>query len=125
MEGQARLWVWGDTENDWVVQTDVSPSWSGLAGWLDSHTGGEELGGDGPQPPAEITLGPNGESWPNDFLQRVSVETFFPARANSWYLGWMWSTVFAKRDGGSFAGSGAYGDLYIDNVPLIVFGSLF
>src|SRR5580704_98492 len=40
---RTRLWVWGQTENRWVVQSEMSPSWSDGVGWFESH--GNDPGG--------------------------------------------------------------------------------
>jgi hypothetical protein len=41
-----RLWVWGETENAWVGQGEVTPGWTDGVGWIDTH-GNEPLGDDG------------------------------------------------------------------------------
>jgi hypothetical protein len=97
---RTRLWVWGQTENAWVVQSDESPSWSDAVSWFASH------GND-----------PSGDSG------NISNETFFPAMANSWYQAWVWSDAWVYADGG-FWGSAASSIIFSSLVPLIVFGSL-
>jgi hypothetical protein len=97
---RTRLWVWGDRERRWVTQTDVSPGWSDGVGWYDSH------GND-----------PQGDSG------TLSVQAFFPASANSWYLLWVWSDASAYADGGFF-GSAASSIQLDAAVPFVVFGSL-
>jgi len=98
---RTRLWVFGQTENDWVWKSDVQPGWSDGVSWFDNH------GND-----------PNGDQG------RLSVETLFPAQANSWYLAWVWSDGQAYGDGGFF-GFGASSIHFSASVPLMVFGSLF
>jgi hypothetical protein len=98
---RTRLWVWGATENRWVVQADVSPNWSDGVGWFESH--GNDPAGD---------------------AGTISVETFFPVSAGNFYLGWVWSDVNVYADGG-FWGIAASSLQFNATVPLIVFGSLF
>jgi hypothetical protein len=94
---RTRLWVWGQTENRWVGQSDVTPGWSDGVGWFESH-GNSDSG-------------------------NVSNEIFFPAVANQWYQAWVWSDASAYADGG-FWGI-ADSSVHFDSVvPLIVLGSL-
>jgi hypothetical protein len=95
-----RLWVWGQTENTWVCQSNVQPSWSDHATWLDSH--GNDPAGD---------------------AGRIAVETFFTAKANSWYQAWVWGDAYVEADGG-FGGFAASSIQFSASVPLMVFGSL-
>lgn len=95
---RTRLWVFGASENAWVLQTDVQPGWSDGVGWTESH--GSSDGG------------------------RLSAEAFFPARQNSWYQAWVWSDAQAYADGGFF-GIAASSIQFSASVPLMVFGSLF
>jgi hypothetical protein len=94
---RTRLWVWGQTENRWVGQSEGSPAWSDGVGWFESH-GNTDSG-------------------------TVSNEMFFPAAANQWYQGWVWSDASAYADGG-FWGI-ADSSVHFDSVvPFVVFGSL-
>lgn len=96
------LWVWGSTENDWVLQSSVfQPFWSAT---LTASPGGAY---------AETGNDPNGDSG------RVSNATVFATQANSWYLGWVWSTgyVAATDDTSSSLKLSV-------SVPMIVFGAL-
>jgi hypothetical protein len=97
---RTRIWVWGDTEKNWVGQSDLQPSWSDGVGWFESH-GNHPAGDSG----------------------RISIETFFPAQANSWYEAWIWSDASVYADGGfwGFAGSSIQ---LSTAVLLVVFGSL-
>jgi hypothetical protein len=97
---RTRLWVWGQTENRWVVQSEMSPSWSDGVGWFESH--GNDPGGDS---------------------GTISNETFFPASANNLYQAWVWSDASAYADGGSF-GSADSSIQFDSVVPFMVFGSL-
>ena len=64
-EASVNLWVWGYQENDWVVQQGgLSPSWKDSTSGFDIHSGAETA--------------------------YSGVETFLPAGANRWYLGWFW-----------------------------------
>jgi hypothetical protein len=98
---RTRIWVWGDTEQDWVVRSEEFPSWSDGVGWFDSH------GND-----------PDGDAG------TISIQTFFPARANRWYEAWIWSDASIYADGGVF-GFAASSIHFSAHVPFVVFGSLF
>jgi hypothetical protein len=93
-----RLWVWGESENAWVAQTEVQPSWSDGVGWYENH------GND-----------PNGQTG------EVSVETFFQGQANSWYQGWVWTDAQAYGDGGGPLGFGASSIKFSASVPWMLF----
>jgi len=93
-----RLWVFGHSENAWVHQSDVQPSWSDGAGWFEDHGNSDE--------------------------GRMSAEIFFPARANSWYQAWVWSDAQVYADSG-FWGFAASSIHFSASAPLMVFGSLF
>jgi hypothetical protein len=97
---RTRIWIWGAGEQRWVNQADVSPQWSDGVGWWEAH-GNDPQGDDA----------------------RISVQTFFPARASSWYLAWVWSnaTIYADSGFWGFAASSVHFDA---SVPLLVFGSL-
>jgi hypothetical protein len=99
---RTRLWVWGQTENAWVCQADLQPSWSDGVGWFESH--GNDPAGD---------------------AGTISVETFFPAMANSWYQAWVWGDAQAYGQDGGIFGFGASSIHFSASVPLMVFGSLF
>ena len=98
---RTRLWVWGPTEQQWLVQAEVNPSWSDGASWFDHH-------GNDPQGDAGT----------------ISVETTFPATAGNFYLGWIWSEANVYADGGFFGVAGSSLQLSV-TAPLVVFGSLF
>lgn len=93
---RTRLWVFGHSENDWVIQSDQGPSWSDHEGWLDSNNGADD--------------------------GLIPLETFFPARANSWYLAWVWGLGDIYSDGGAFGGDASLH--FNGQVPFMVFGSL-
>jgi hypothetical protein len=95
---RTRLWVWGMTENRWVVQSEESPSWSDGVGWFESHGNGGDAG-------------------------TISNETFFPATANNWYQAWVWSDASVYADSGVF-GSADSSIQFDSVVPFMVFGSL-
>ena len=97
---RTRIWVWGDTEQNWVAQADLQPSWSDGASWFDHH--GNDPAGD--------------SGW-------ISIETYFPAEANRWYEAWIWSDASVYGDGG-FGGFGASSIHFSTAVPLVVFGGL-
>ncbi len=101
-DGAMNLWVWGNSENAWVAQQGgFSPSWSDGTGWFESHDSGG------------LTSGTS------------AMETFFPARANSWYLCFAWFGASCDdTDPGDVFGSDA--GLYIAGfIPFMVMGSLF
>jgi hypothetical protein len=98
--GETNIWVWGHTENQWVVQQGgLFPSWSDGAGWLDWHSS---------------------PSYPNDDYGSESIQAFFPASANNWYLAWVWSDIWCD-DHYPFSSAGGR---QRNNVPFMVFGSL-
>jgi hypothetical protein len=89
--------VWGFRENRWVVQTAIQPAWSDGVGWEESH-------------------GQNDSGF-------VPVETFFPAAANNWYSGWIWSNASVFSDSG-FIFSSDSSIRFHSVIPFVVFGSL-
>jgi hypothetical protein len=97
---RTRIWVWGDTEQNWVTQSDLQPSWSDGVGWYESH-GNDPAGDSG----------------------RISIEAFFPADANQWYEAWIWSDASVYADGGFWGIAGSSIKLSTA-VPLVVLGSL-
>lgn len=99
-DGRTHLWVFGHSEGDWVARSDQTPSWSDGVGWFESH--GNHPGEDG----------------------RVSGDTFFNARPQSWYQCWIWSSADVYGDGGfwGFADSTIHITM---SVPFAVMGSLF
>ena len=98
--GATNIWVWGNTENQWVVQQGgLFPSWSDGTGWLDTHTS---------------------PSFPNLDYGSESLQAFFPASANNWYLSWVWSDVWCDDGPPLSIGTGEQ-DI---TVPFVVFGSL-
>jgi hypothetical protein len=92
------LWVWGVSENTWVVQTPVQPSWQDGVSWFDHH--GNDPTGD------------NGS---------ISVETFFQGQASSWYHGWVWTDALAYSNGGGSLGFGASSIKVSISVPWMLF----
>ena len=102
-DGATNIWVWGNSENAWVLQQGgFFPSWSDGTGWLEDHGSG----GDG-----------------SEQFGRESLEAFFPAAGNNWYFAWIWS------DGSCDDSSGAFGFSFAQqsqsmSVPFVVFGSL-
>jgi len=94
------LWVWGPSENAWVAQSPVSPSWSDGVSWTETH------GND-----------PQGEAG------GIAVETYFNVNAGSWYLCWIWSDASVYADGGIFGTAGS-SIQFNGSVPMMVFGSL-
>ena len=95
---RTRLWVWGDGEGNWVLRQEVSPNNSDGAGWTEQHTNSGEDG-------------------------RISVEAFFPCRANRWYLLWVWADVSVYADGGTW-GQALADTSFKAAAPFVVFGSL-
>ena len=91
---KTRLWIWGAAEDGWVVQSDVSPSWSDSTGWFDHHG-----------------------SYPNFDYNNVSVGTSFQTGWNSWYLCYVFSDVSV---GANQHMSLAYGNIGV-SVPWVVF----
>jgi hypothetical protein len=98
---RTRIWVWGHTEQNWLAQSDLRPSWSDGVGWFEEH-GNDPAGDSG----------------------RISIETFFPAEANNWYEAWIWTDASVYADGG-FWGAAASSIQFSTAVPMVVFGSLF
>jgi hypothetical protein len=92
-----RLWVFGESENAWVVKTEVQPSWSDGVSWFEHH------GND-----------PNGQTG------EISVETFFQGQANNWYQGWVWTDAQAYGNSGSL-GFGASSIKFSASVPWMLF----
>ena len=98
---RTRIWVWGPTEQKWVVQSDLQPSHGDAVGGF---------GGHGNYPPGDSG--------------RISIETCFPAQANQWYEAWIWSDAWVYTDSGIF-GSAFSWIVFSAAVPLVTFGSLF
>jgi hypothetical protein len=96
---RTRVWVWGAREGNWTIRTDVSPQRSDHVGWLGGH--GNYPGEDG----------------------SVAVETFFPCRAESWYLVWLWSYSWVFGDSGFGFESESFAR-FAGAVPYVVFGSI-
>lgn len=94
-----RLWVWGSTEQKWVIQTDVSPQWNDGASWFDQHG-----------------------NYPQGDAGGLTVETWFPAEAQRWYLAYIWSDAYVYSQSGF--GSSASSIQFAASVPLMVFGDL-
>lgn len=98
------IWVWGNTEQTWVIQTGgFNPHWSDGTGWFSTDG---SAGGSG--------------NWEGG---TEGIETFFPVTANQWYLVVVWSSGSVDDDSGFFGFS--YADSNINaRVPYIVFGGL-
>jgi hypothetical protein len=93
--GSINIWVWGDSEQNWVSRQTETPSWSDGTGWYEEHSDADD--------------------------GRVSNQSFFPARPNAWYLAVMWaSSSVHDNDGGLFGFSWAQADLAA-SVPIVVF----
>lgn len=99
--GSTNIWVFGHSENAWVLtQANLFPSWSDGTGWTEDHgSGGEQDGRESPQ-------------------------GFFPARANSWYLAFIWSQGECDDSSGSVLGFSWAQQAQSMSVPFVVFGSL-
>lgn len=93
---QTHLWVWGYAENRFVIQTDIGPSQNDGVGWFEDHSGD----------PAGLT----------------ALATHFPARANSWYAGLVWSEASVYADSGFF-GFGASSINFQARVPFVVYAT--
>jgi len=76
---QTYLWVWGFTENAWVGQASITPSWNSTVTGFDGDTR-KDSGFTG---------------------QYVT----FSAAANQQYLAWAWSEGYVAASGGFFGGS--------------------
>jgi len=96
-----RIWVWGHTEQNWVAQSDLQPSWSDGVGWFEGHG-----------------------NYPAGDSGRIAIEARFPAEAKNWYQAWIWSAASVYADSGLW-GSAASAILFSTSVPYIFFGSLF
>lgn len=96
---RTRIWVWGHTEGNWVGRTEVTPSWSDGAGWLETHS--NEPGEDGLE----------------------ASEAFFPCRAGRWYLVWIWSALSIYAGSGLGHTAISVGRM-ATTVHFVVFGSL-
>ena len=99
-DGRTYLWVFGESENAWVAQSNQNPQWSNGAGWFDTN-GNDPSGEDG----------------------RVSGETYFNARPNSWYQCWVWSSAWIYSTSGFFGFSASSIHLNM-TVPFFVLGSV-
>lgn len=100
-DGSTNIWVFGNSENAWVLrQGNYYPSWSDGTGWQEDH------GSDGEQD------------------GRESLEGFFPARANSWYLAFIWSEGTCDDSSGGLFGFSFAQQFQNMSVPFVVFGSL-
>jgi hypothetical protein len=100
-DGRTYLWVFGESENTWVAQSNQTPSWSDGVGWFEGHGNDSSGGEDG----------------------RVSAETYFNARPNSWYQCWVWSSTSIYTNGGFFGFSASSIHLNM-TVPFFVLGSV-
>jgi hypothetical protein len=99
-ELRTRIWVWGDKEQNWVVQSgDLQPSWGDrVSGW-DGH-GNDESG------------------------QTSQIFTFFPAQANQFYLAWIWSGGSVYAENKPFGPGFSQVD-FSTAVPAVAFGGIF
>lgn len=103
-DGATNIWVWGDRENDWVLrQPGFDPNWSDGTGWLEDHGSG----GDG-----------------SEQFGRETLEAFFPAAANSWYLAFIWSDGSCDDSSGGLFGFSFAQQVQSMSVPFVFFGSL-
>ena len=104
-DGATNIWVWGSSENTWVLQQGgLFPSWSDGTGWLEDHGSG----GDG-----------------SEQFGRKSLEAFFPVAANTWYFTWVWSEGSCDDNSGSVFGFSYAQQSQSMSIPFVVFGSLF
>lgn len=102
-DGSTNIWVFGHSENAWLLQQGgFFPSWSDGTGWLDHGSGGDG----------------------SEQFGRESIEGFFPARANSWYLAFIWSEGSCDDQSGSIFGFSWAQQAQNMSVPFVVFGSL-
>jgi hypothetical protein len=103
-DGSTNIWVHGFSENAWVLQQGgFYPSWSDGTGWQEDH-------------------GSNGDG--SEVDGRESLEGFFPARANSWYLAFIWSDGSCDDSSGGLFGFSFAQQAQSMSVPFVVFGSL-
>jgi hypothetical protein len=95
--GSTNIWVWGFTEQRWVLQqANVGPWWS-----------------------ADVNNSENDD----DQLGRESLQVYFPAFGGNWYKVWFWSSL--ESDGSCFAWYEGTSENSISiKIPLVVFGSL-
>jgi hypothetical protein len=100
-EAQTHFWVWGDTENKWVLQQNgLPPSWSdNISGFPASHGGQEESG-------------------------TVELEAYFQAFGGNWYQAWVWSEGVCDDSSGFLGWSSSAYQWQVMQVPMVVFGSL-
>jgi hypothetical protein len=103
-DGSTNIWVFGHSENAWLLrQGGFFPSWSDGTGWQEDH-------------------GSNGDG--TEDSGRESIEGFFPARANSWYLAFIWSDGSCSDSSGGVLGFSFAQQAQSMSVPFVVFGSL-
>ena len=103
-DGGTYIWVWGSTENGWVLQTPpLAPNWSDGTGWAETHGSG----GDG-----------------SEQFGRESLQAFFNAVANHWYFVWVFSNGSCDDAGASLVGYSWASQWQSMSVPFVVFGSL-
>jgi hypothetical protein len=74
-----KLLIWGETENDWVGQADISPSWSHHDTWLSQHSD-------------------------ENTNQLFGGSAYFQAGPSQNYIAWVSCAAFASADGGSVVG---------------------
>ncbi|HEY7212046.1 MAG TPA: hypothetical protein VH477_17360 [Bryobacteraceae bacterium] len=99
-DGSVNLWVWGNSEQDWVSKT-ASPDvqWSDGTGWNEVH-------------------GSNGDGSEVDLS--FSFVTYFPAKAANWYQVWL----FAMCSCDSYSSIGPASQAFAEfraTVPFVVF----
>jgi hypothetical protein len=93
------LWVWGVSENAWVGQANISPSWSDHDSWLgiSSNEGTNVLHGG---------------------------TVFFETVPSGNYVAWVWSSAYVSADGGS--GFGGISTLQMDAfIEYVSFSEVF
>lgn len=100
------IWVFGLVEGEWVLQQGgLSPSWSDGTSWLDGLHGSN--GGTG-----------------TAVYGRESLQAFFAAKANSWYLVWIFSDGSCDSHTSNLLGFSVSQQTQIMSIPFVVFGNL-
>jgi hypothetical protein len=103
-DGSTNIWVRGIEENAWVLQQGgLFPSWSDGTGWQEDH-------------------GSNGDGSEAD--GRETLEGFFPARAHSLYLAFIFSKGSCDDSNGGWFGFSFAQQKQSMSVPFVMFGSL-
>lgn len=92
------LWVWGVTENAWVGQANMAPSWSHHDSWLAANNN-------------EETNALNGGT------------VFFETVPGGNYVAWVWSDAYVSTDGGQAVGGTSLLSMYAV-VPYVSFSEV-